>query len=83
MTEIDLQKIARLARLQLSAEEEALFGPQLQKVLDAMSDLTNMPSSSSPNPMLNLDPNTWREDSIEESDNALEGHVKIPPIFDR
>lgn len=39
MPALDLQKIARLARLELSAAEIAVFTPQMERILGMMTEL--------------------------------------------
>jgi aspartyl-tRNA(Asn)/glutamyl-tRNA(Gln) amidotransferase subunit C len=52
VSDADVRKIAKLARLRLSDEEAARYGGQLTKILDAMAELAaldtkNVPPTSS------------------------------------
>ena len=48
VSDADVKKIAKLARLRLSAEEAALYGGQLAKILDAMTELGKLDTSAVP-----------------------------------
>lgn len=43
MTDFDLHKLARLARLELSPAEAANFAPQMEKILGLMGELEQLP----------------------------------------
>ena len=43
MTDFDLAKLARLARLELSPAEAADFAPQMEKILGLMGELEKLP----------------------------------------
>jgi len=63
ITREDVLHVARLARLELSAEEVERFQGQLAAILDAVSkvqelDLTDVPPTSHPLDVVNV----WRED---------------------
>jgi len=42
VSDADVKKIAKLARLRLSESEAALYGGQLSKILDAMAELSQV-----------------------------------------
>jgi len=44
----DVRRIAKLARLRLSEEEVRLYGGQLTKILDAMAELNALDTSNVP-----------------------------------
>ena len=64
----DVEKIANLARLELTAEEKALYQGQLSAVLDYAArlnelDIADVPPTSSAVALVNV----WRDDVIEPS----------------
>ena len=48
VSETDVKKIAKLARLRLSPEEAARYGEQLTKILDSMAELAKVDTASVP-----------------------------------
>jgi len=48
VSESDVRKIAKLARLRLSDEEVKLYGGQLAKILDAMAELGKLDTKDVP-----------------------------------
>ncbi len=48
VSDSDVKKIARLARLRLSDDEVRLYGGQLTKILDAMSELSRLDTAEVP-----------------------------------
>ena len=63
ITREDVLHVARLARLELSADEVERFQEQLAAILDAVSkvqelDLADVPPTSHPHDVVNV----WRED---------------------
>ena len=46
VSENDVKKIAKLARLRLSADEVARYGEQLTKILDSMAELAKVDTAS-------------------------------------
>lgn len=64
----DVEKIANLARLELTAEEKGLYQGQLSAVLDYAArlnelDIADVPPTSSAVALVNV----WRDDVIEPS----------------
>ncbi len=91
--EMDIEKLARLARLELSEEEKEVFGRQLGKILEYMEQL-NRVDTSGVEPTSHTIPlfNVFREDEIRPSfpqEEVLgiapeeeEGHFRVPRIID-
>jgi len=90
---MDIEKVARLARLELSEEERETFGNQLEQVLTYMEQLNRLDTSgveptSHAIPIYNL----FREDEVRPSfpqEEVLaiapaeeEGHFKVPRIIE-
>jgi aspartyl-tRNA(Asn)/glutamyl-tRNA(Gln) amidotransferase subunit C len=64
----DVEKIATLARLELTAEEKVLYQGQLSAVLDYAArlnelDIANVPPTSSAVALVNV----WRDDVVQPS----------------
>ena len=71
-----VQKVAKLANLPLTSEEEELYASQLSKILDYIEDLNSV-DTEGVIPTYNVTPNknTFREDKSGESlsqDEALQ-----------
>ncbi len=90
--EIDIAKVASLARIALSAEELARYGAQLGAILEHAERVQQLPTegippTSHPVPMTN----SFRPDKVTESlspDEALsgapaaeDGYFKVPPVL--
>jgi aspartyl-tRNA(Asn)/glutamyl-tRNA(Gln) amidotransferase subunit C len=90
---MDIEKVARLARLALSDEEKVAFGDQLEQILTYMEqlnrlDTTGVEPTSHAIPM----PNVFREDEVRAScsreevlgigPDAEDGHFKVPRIIE-
>lgn len=90
---MDIEKVARLARLELSEEEREAFGRQLGKILEYMEQL-NQVDTSGVEPTSHTTPvfNVFREDEIRPSSSQEEvlgiapeeeeGHFRVPRIID-
>jgi aspartyl-tRNA(Asn)/glutamyl-tRNA(Gln) amidotransferase subunit C len=48
VSDADVKKIAKLARLRLSEDEVKLYGGQLTKILDAMTELAKLDTANVP-----------------------------------
>lgn len=73
LTEIEVKKIAKLANLNLTAEEVGLFGPQLSEVLDYVNKLSvvntkNVTSTFNVTGQVNV----WRDDVVTPSLTQVE-----------
>jgi aspartyl-tRNA(Asn)/glutamyl-tRNA(Gln) amidotransferase subunit C len=89
----EVEHIAELARLQLTAEEKALFREQLSAILDYASrlqalDTSGIPPTSSvlpPRTVLRADqPGTslGREELLRNASVVEEGQFRLPPVFE-
>lgn len=91
--DIDIAKVARLARIALSPEELAHYGAQLGAILDHAERVQALPTedvepTSHPLPMVNA----FRPDEIEEclpreevlaaAPDAEDGYFRVPKILD-
>ncbi len=90
---MDIEKVARLARLELSEEEKATFGSQLEQILTYMEQLNRL-NTSGVEPTSHAIPvyNVFREDGVKPSFPQEEvlaiapdeegGHFKVPRIIE-
>jgi aspartyl-tRNA(Asn)/glutamyl-tRNA(Gln) amidotransferase subunit C len=90
---MDIEKVARLARLALSDEEKAAFGDQLEQILTYMEqlnrlDTTGVEPTSHAIPMSNVfredevRPSSPREEVLGIGPDAEDGHFKVPRIIE-
>jgi aspartyl-tRNA(Asn)/glutamyl-tRNA(Gln) amidotransferase subunit C len=90
---MDIEKVARLARIELSEEEKRTFGNQLEQILMHMEQL-NQIDTIGVEPTSHAIPisNVFREDEVKDSfpqkevlatapDEAV-GHFKVPRIIE-
>jgi len=93
LTVEEVRHIAKLARLQLTTEEERLYTEQLSDILDYASrlgevDTSNIPPTASVLPLrapLRPDmvrPCTPRERILRNAPSDQEGMFRVPPILD-
>ncbi len=90
---MDIEKVARLARLELSDEEKATFGSQLEQILTYMEQLNRL-DTSGVEPTSHAIPvyNVFREDQVKPSlpqeevlaiaPDEEDGHFKVPRIIE-
>ena len=89
---MDIEKVARLARLELSEEEKATFGSQLEQILAYMEQLNKLDTSNVEPLTHPLDvKNVFRPDEVKPSLTQAEvlsngpevqsGHFKVPKIM--
>jgi len=90
---MDIEKVARLARLELSEEEKVTFGSQLEQILAYMEQLNRL-DTSGVEPTSHAIPvyNVFREDEVKPSSpqeevlaiapDDEEGHFKVPRIIE-
>ncbi len=90
---MDIEKVARLARLELSEEEKETFGNQLEQILAYMEQLNQL-DTQGVEPTSHAIPiyNVFREDEMKPSfpqEEVLgiapeeeEGHFKVPRIIE-
>jgi len=90
---MDIEKIARLARIELSDEEKKTFGNQLEQILLHMEQLNRLntsgvESTSHAIPVVNVfredevRSSTPREKILNTSPAQEEGHFKVPRIIE-
>ena len=90
---MDIEKVARLARLDLSEEEKVTFGSQLEQILTYMEQLNRL-DTSGVEPTSHAIPvyNVFREDEVRPSlpqeevlaiaPDEEDGHFKVPRIIE-
>ena len=90
---MDIEKVARLARLELSDEEKVTFGSQLEQILTYMEQLNQL-DTSGVEPTSHAIPvyNVFREDEVKPSlpqeevlaiaPDEEDGHFKVPRIIE-
>ena len=90
---MDIEKVARLARLELSEEEKHTFGSQLEQVLSYMEqlnriDTTGVEPTSHAIPIQNAfredetRPSLPREEVLGVAPKEEDGHFKVPRIIE-
>jgi aspartyl-tRNA(Asn)/glutamyl-tRNA(Gln) amidotransferase subunit C len=90
---MDIEKVARLARLELSEEEKHTFGSQLEQILAYMEqlnriDTTGVEPTSHAIPIQNAfrddetRPSLPREDVLGIAPEEEDGHLKVPRIIE-
>jgi aspartyl-tRNA(Asn)/glutamyl-tRNA(Gln) amidotransferase subunit C len=90
---MDIEKVARLARLELSEEEKVTLGNQMEQILTYMEQLNRI-DTSGVEPTSHAIPihNVFREDEIKPSfpreevltisPDQEDGHLKVPRIIE-
>jgi len=90
---MDIEKVARLARLELSGEEKVTFGEQLEQILAYMEQLDRL-DTAGVEPTSHAIPihNAFREDEtrpsfpqeevLSISPDQEDGHFKVPRIIE-
>ena len=90
---VDIEKVARLARLELSEKEKETFGNQLEQILTYMEQLNRL-DTTGVEPTSHAIPiqNAFREDEMKPSflqEEVLgiapeeeDGHFKVPRIIE-
>jgi aspartyl-tRNA(Asn)/glutamyl-tRNA(Gln) amidotransferase subunit C len=90
---MDIEKVARLARLELSEDEKVTFGNQLEQILTYMEQLNRLDTSGveSTSHAIPID-NVFREDEVKPSfpreevlgiaPDEEEGLFKVPRIIE-
>jgi len=90
---MDIEKVARLARLELSEEEKVTFGNQLEQILTYMEqlnrlDTTGVEPTSHAIPLHNAfredetRPSFPQEEVLSISPDQENGHFKVPRIIE-
>jgi len=90
---IDIEKVAKLARLELSEDEKKMFGSQMEQILTYMEQLNRI-DTTGVEPMSHAIPihNVFREDEVKVSvpqeevlaiaPDQEDGHFKVPRIIE-
>ncbi len=90
---MDIEKVARLARLELSEEERETFGNQMEQILTYMEQLNRL-DTTGVEPTSHAIPvyNVFREDEVKPSiaqeevlaiaPDEEDGHFKVPRIIE-
>ncbi len=90
---MDIEKVAKLASLELSEEEKVTFGNQLEQILTYMEQLNRL-DTSGVEPTSHAIPihNVFREDEVQPSlpqeevlaiaPDQQDGHFKVPRIIE-
>jgi len=90
---MDIEKVARLARLELSEEEKRTFGNQLEQILTHMEqlnrlDTTEVEPTSHAIPIHNAfredetKPSFPREEVLGSGPEEEDGHFRVPRIIE-
>jgi len=91
--DIDLEHVARLARLALTEEERARFGPQLEVILEHARTVgevaaDDVPPTSHPVPRANVyrpdepAPCLTHEEALSNAPDPYEGRFRVPRIVE-
>lgn len=95
MKHIDINHIAKLARLELTQEEKAQYEQEIERVLDHMGTIAsvNVPEGTEPMAYTGERTNVMREDEPHETftpDEALahapakrDGQLVVPPVVEQ
>jgi len=90
---MDIEKVARLARLELTEEEKVTFGNQLEQILNYMEQLNGL-DTTGVEPTSHAIPisNVFKEDEVRPSfpqkevlaiaPDQEDGHFKVPKIIE-
>lgn len=90
--EIDIAKVARLARIALSDDELAVYGAQLEDILEHAERVQALPTdgvepTSHPLPMVNgfrgdeVLPSLERDSFLSQAPDSFEGQFRVPRIL--
>jgi aspartyl-tRNA(Asn)/glutamyl-tRNA(Gln) amidotransferase subunit C len=90
---MDIEKVARLARIKLTEEEKVIFGNQLEQVLTYMEQLNRLDTqgiepTSHAIPIFNVfredevRPSMPREEVLGLAPSQEDGHFKVPRIIE-
>ena len=90
---VDIEKVARLARLELSEEEKETFGNQLEQILTYMGqlnrlDTTGVEPTSHAIPIHNVfredetTPSFQQEEVLGIAPEEEDGHFRVPKIIE-
>ena len=87
---VDIQKLARLARLQLTEQEQTDFGPQITDILGFVEQLSELETSEPMTSALDVE-NCFRDDAPDQSLSSKaatrtapasqDGTFLVPPVL--
>lgn len=91
--EIDIRKVAKLARIALSEEELEEYSRQLGDILEHAEQVQSLPTegvepTSHPLPMVNafrqdvVTGSLTRDDVLDQAPDAADGYFRVPRILD-
>ncbi len=91
--DIDIAKVARLARIALSDEDLARYGAQLGDILEHAERVQALPTEGVPPtahavPMTNafrgdeVEPSLDRDEVLSQAPDAVDGYFRVPRILD-
>lgn len=91
--DIDIAKVARLARLGLSEEELAAYGSQLESILEHAARVQALPTegvepTAHPLPMVNahrsdeIEPTLDRDEVLAQAPDHVDGFFKVPAFLE-
>jgi aspartyl-tRNA(Asn)/glutamyl-tRNA(Gln) amidotransferase subunit C len=91
--EIDIAKVARLARIGLSADELASYGTQLEGILEHAARVQALPTegvppTAHPLPMVNahrsdeVEPTLDRDEVLAQAPDAIDGYFRVPAFLE-
>lgn len=91
--DIDIAKVARLARLGLSEEELAAYGSQLEGILEHAARVQALPTegvepTAHPLPMVNahrsdeIEPTLDREEVLAQAPDHVDGFFRVPAFLE-
>jgi aspartyl-tRNA(Asn)/glutamyl-tRNA(Gln) amidotransferase subunit C len=90
--DIDISKVAKLAQLDLSAEQLETYGAQLGNILDHAAQVQALPTEGvepthHPLPMVNafrpdeVTPSLDRDEVLAAAPESEDGYFRVPPIL--
>lgn len=91
--DIDISKVARLARLQLTPQELAAYGSQLEIILEHAArvqslDTDGVAATAHPLPMKNsfrsdeVEPGLDHDEVMQQAPEAVDGYFAVPQILE-
>ncbi len=91
--DIDIAKVARLARIGLSEEELAEYGSQLEDILEHAARVQALPTdgvlpTAHPLPMVNahredrVEATLDREEVLSQAPDAVDGYFRVPAFLE-
>jgi aspartyl-tRNA(Asn)/glutamyl-tRNA(Gln) amidotransferase subunit C len=92
--DIDIAYVARLARLDLTDDDLAVYGPQLEAILEYAAAVQALPTdevapTSHPLPMVNahrgdeVEPTLDREEVLSQAPDRDGPYFKVPPFLEQ